>query len=185
MHSSNPQSPDIDNLHSANGFTLFAPPVSAPPIFPHGDCSGGQVSVQLNGAPLLDTPASTSSPSTSASTIPPASTSPPPSKSVLSGATGGSAEGRKISCEDIQLVSAQLHISILETWVSGSMGSPPTHEPGVEQVQNLIERCLQLYMNQRDVISTLQFQAKIEPGFTSLGPPTPHLPPPWHPEVHQ
>lgn len=50
----------------------------------------------------------------------------------------GSGEGRKISCEDIQLV------------------------------QNLIERCLQLYMNQSEVITTLQYQAKIEPGFTSL-----------------
>jgi hypothetical protein len=38
-----------------------------------------------------------------------------------------------------------------------------------EQVQNLIERCLQLYMNQSEVITTLQYQAKIEPGFTSLG----------------
>ncbi|CAM6083899.1 unnamed protein product [Calypogeia fissa] len=47
-------------------------------------------------------------------------------------------EGRKISCEDIQLV------------------------------QNLIERCLQLYMNQTEVITTLKYQAKIEPGFTSL-----------------
>lgn len=37
------------------------------------------------------------------------------------------------------------------------------------QVQNLIERCLQLYMNQSEVITTLQYQAKIEPGFTSLG----------------
>ena len=37
------------------------------------------------------------------------------------------------------------------------------------QVQNLIERCLQLYMSQREVVATLQFQAKIEPGFTRLG----------------
>jgi uncharacterized protein (TIGR01589 family) len=51
---------------------------------------------------------------------------------------GPNSEGRKISCEDIQLV------------------------------QNLIERCLQLYMNQNEVITTLQYQAKIEPGFTSL-----------------
>ncbi|CAM6089544.1 unnamed protein product [Calypogeia fissa] len=49
-----------------------------------------------------------------------------------------SSEGRKISCEDIQLV------------------------------QNLIERCLQLYMNQTEVITTLKYQAKIEPGFTGL-----------------
>lgn len=37
------------------------------------------------------------------------------------------------------------------------------------QVQNLIERCLQLYMNQREVVDTLLAQAKIEPGFTELG----------------
>lgn len=39
----------------------------------------------------------------------------------------------------------------------------------VTQVQNLIERCLQLYMTRKDVVSSLQLQAKIEPGFTSLG----------------
>ena len=37
------------------------------------------------------------------------------------------------------------------------------------QVQNLIERCLQLYMNQKEVVETLLEQAKIEPGFTELG----------------
>lgn len=37
------------------------------------------------------------------------------------------------------------------------------------QVQNLIERCLQLYMNQKEVVDTLSFQAKIEPSFTELG----------------
>lgn len=46
-------------------------------------------------------------------------------------------EGRRISCEDIQVV------------------------------QNLIERCLQLYMNRVEVINTL-LKAKIEPGFTGL-----------------
>ncbi|CAA3007685.1 Hypothetical predicted protein [Olea europaea subsp. europaea] len=35
-------------------------------------------------------------------------------------------------------------------------------------VQNLIERCLQLYMSQKEVVSTLLRQAKIEPGFTEL-----------------
>ncbi|KAH6818718.1 hypothetical protein C2S51_002321 [Perilla frutescens var. frutescens] len=47
-------------------------------------------------------------------------------------------EGRKVSLQDIQLV------------------------------QNLIERCLQLYMSQREVVNTLFNQAKIEPGFTEL-----------------
>ncbi|KAG8367835.1 hypothetical protein BUALT_Bualt16G0114000 [Buddleja alternifolia] len=38
----------------------------------------------------------------------------------------------------------------------------------IQLVQNLIERCLQLYMNQREVVSTLLTNAKIEPGFTEL-----------------
>ena len=37
------------------------------------------------------------------------------------------------------------------------------------QVQNLIERCLQLYMNRDEVVKTLLTRARIEPGFTSLG----------------
>ncbi|XP_006646859.1 uncharacterized protein LOC102704209 isoform X1 [Oryza brachyantha] len=38
----------------------------------------------------------------------------------------------------------------------------------IQLVQNLIERCLQLYMNQKEVVETLSFQAKIEPSFTEL-----------------
>ena len=38
----------------------------------------------------------------------------------------------------------------------------------IQLVQNLIERCLQMYMSQKEVVSTLQSQAKIEPGFTGL-----------------
>ncbi|XP_019261342.1 PREDICTED: uncharacterized protein LOC109239252 isoform X2 [Nicotiana attenuata] len=38
----------------------------------------------------------------------------------------------------------------------------------IQLVQNLIERCLQLYMNQEEVVKTLLHQAKIEPGFTEL-----------------
>ncbi|WOL05225.1 hypothetical protein Cni_G13952 [Canna indica] len=38
----------------------------------------------------------------------------------------------------------------------------------IQLVQNLIERCLQLYMNQKEVIDTLSMQAKIEPSFTQL-----------------
>lgn len=38
----------------------------------------------------------------------------------------------------------------------------------IQLVQNLIERCLQLYMNQKEVVDTLLDQAKIEPGFTEL-----------------
>nr|GLL47511.1 uncharacterized protein LOC109162050 [Ipomoea trifida] len=38
----------------------------------------------------------------------------------------------------------------------------------IQLVQNLIERCLQLYMTQKEVVRTLLDQAKIEPGFTEL-----------------
>ncbi|KAL3625576.1 hypothetical protein CASFOL_031030 [Castilleja foliolosa] len=38
----------------------------------------------------------------------------------------------------------------------------------IQLVQNLIERCLQLYMSESEVVSTLLVQAKIEPGFTQL-----------------
>nr|KJB46104.1 hypothetical protein B456_007G353400 [Gossypium raimondii] len=38
----------------------------------------------------------------------------------------------------------------------------------IQLVQNLIERCLQLYMTQKEVVETLLAQAKIEPGFTEL-----------------
>ncbi|KAG2655861.1 uncharacterized protein LOC120643153 isoform X1 [Panicum virgatum] len=38
----------------------------------------------------------------------------------------------------------------------------------IQLVQNLIERCLQLYMNQKEVVDTLSLQAKIEPSFTEL-----------------
>ena len=48
----------------------------------------------------------------------------------------------------------------------------------IQLVQNLIERCLQMYMSQREVVTTLNSQAKIEPGFTGLVwqvvPPHPH-----------
>ncbi|KAK9914432.1 hypothetical protein M0R45_038213 [Rubus argutus] len=38
----------------------------------------------------------------------------------------------------------------------------------IQVVQNLIERCLQLYMNRDEVVNTLLDRASIEPGFTNL-----------------
>ncbi|CAA2960868.1 Hypothetical predicted protein [Olea europaea subsp. europaea] len=38
----------------------------------------------------------------------------------------------------------------------------------IELVQNLIERCLQLYMNKDEVVKTLLNHARIDPGFTTL-----------------
>lgn len=53
----------------------------------------------------------------------------------------------------------------------GSMSSKEVRRVSrqdIQLVQNLIERCLQLYMNQKEVVNTLLTQAKIEPGFTEL-----------------
>ncbi|KAL1059968.1 hypothetical protein V6Z11_1Z138500 [Gossypium hirsutum] len=41
----------------------------------------------------------------------------------------------------------------------------------IELVQNLIERCLQLYMNRDEVVKTLLNRARIDPGFTTLANP--------------
>ncbi|KAG6411075.1 hypothetical protein SASPL_129149 [Salvia splendens] len=38
----------------------------------------------------------------------------------------------------------------------------------IQMVQTLIERCLQLYMSEKEVVNTLSHQAKIEPGFTEI-----------------
>lgn len=38
----------------------------------------------------------------------------------------------------------------------------------VRKVRNLIEGCLQLYMNQKEVVDTLSLEAKIEPSFTEF-----------------
>ncbi|KAL7239062.1 hypothetical protein ACSBR2_005039 [Camellia fascicularis] len=56
---------------------------------------------------------------------------------------------------------------------SGSI-STPSHDnrkvsrEDIELVQNLIERCLQLYMNRDEVVKTLLNRARIDPGFTTL-----------------
>lgn len=62
--------------------------------------------------------------------------------------------------------------------VASSSGAAPAPGPGsegrkvstadIQLVQNLIEKCLQMYLSQREVVSTLHQQAKIEPGFTQL-----------------
>ena len=50
----------------------------------------------------------------------------------------------------------------------GADGGRKVSTRDIQLVQNLIERCLQLYMSQREVVSTLHAQADIEPGFTGL-----------------
>ncbi|XP_057828147.1 uncharacterized protein LOC131039413 isoform X4 [Cryptomeria japonica] len=76
---------------------------------------------------------------------------------------------------------SQHQLSRQSQTLSGGSSTPPSSngEPrkisceDIQQVQNLIERCLQLYMNEREVINTLLNQAKIEPGFTGLVKHTP------------
>ncbi|KAE8720875.1 Detected protein of confused Function [Hibiscus syriacus] len=58
--------------------------------------------------------------------------------------SASSNNGRKVSCEDIELVGNR------------------------SVVQNLIERCLQLYMNRDEVVKTILTRARIDPGFTTL-----------------
>lgn len=41
----------------------------------------------------------------------------------------------------------------------------------IQLVQNLIERCLQSYYNEPEIIESLYMNDNIEPGFTSLGEP--------------
>ncbi|MED6180155.1 hypothetical protein PIB30_007666 [Stylosanthes scabra] len=47
-------------------------------------------------------------------------------------------------------------------------GGKKVSRQDIELVQNLIERCLQLYMNKDEVVKTLLTRAKIDPGFTTL-----------------
>ncbi|XP_010261589.1 PREDICTED: uncharacterized protein LOC104600377 [Nelumbo nucifera] len=49
-----------------------------------------------------------------------------------------------------------------------STDSKKVSREDIELVQNLIERCLQLYMNKDEVVKTLLNRARIEPGFTTL-----------------
>ncbi|XP_050154484.1 uncharacterized protein LOC126628740 [Malus sylvestris] len=51
--------------------------------------------------------------------------------------------------------------------ISSNKSTKVTRED-IEVVQNLIERCLRLYMNKNEVVDTLLDRARIEPGFTSL-----------------
>mmetsp|Transcript_25696 Transcript_25696/g.84584 ORF Transcript_25696/g.84584 Transcript_25696/m.84584 type:complete len:224 (+) Transcript_25696:1-672(+) len=56
--------------------------------------------------------------------------------------------------------------------VAEASGQPPQRRRitavDIALVQNLVERCLLLYMNEIEVVAILQQQAQIEPGFTRL-----------------
>mmetsp|Transcript_27726 Transcript_27726/g.70653 ORF Transcript_27726/g.70653 Transcript_27726/m.70653 type:complete len:417 (-) Transcript_27726:564-1814(-) len=65
-------------------------------------------------------------------------------------------------------VSARLQAKSEEAAQTKTSGGRSISAQDIQLVQNLIERCLQMYMPHKDVVQTLQNQAKIEPGFTSL-----------------
>eukprot|EP01018_Ginkgo_biloba_P039027 Gb_40500 [translate_table: standard] len=70
----------------------------------------------------------------------------------------------------------QQHLSRQSQTVSAGPSTPPSSTgearriscQDIQMVQNLIEQCLQLYMNQQEAVSFLLNKAKIEPGFTGL-----------------
>jgi uncharacterized protein (TIGR01589 family) len=80
------------------------------------------------------------------------------------------------TCDGIEKLDSREPTSLEDTVVSGrASASRKGEEPqntvstfDIQLVQSLVERCLQLYMNQREVLSILQQQAKIEPSFTAL-----------------
>ncbi|RWW20746.1 hypothetical protein GW17_00015127, partial [Ensete ventricosum] len=62
-------------------------------------------------------------------------------------------------------------------------GSASVASSNSRKVQNLIERCLQLYMNRGEVVRTLSSRARIEPGFTTLVLPQHPMPATFQPHV--
>ena len=89
-------------------------------------------------------------------------------------------DNRKVSREDIELVRRLAVLYSLASWMliyyqitslcsGGSKLFQLMKLDILLQVQNLIERCLQLYMTKGEVVRTLSTRARIEPGFTTLG----------------
>ncbi|OMP09212.1 hypothetical protein COLO4_05694 [Corchorus olitorius] len=71
---------------------------------------------------------------------------------------------KRVSRQDIQLMKLKPYREFKFPIANGEM----ERQSKESLVQNLIERCLQLYMTQKEVVDTLLAQAKIEPGFTEL-----------------
>lgn len=86
-------------------------------------------------------------------------------------ASAATNDSRKVSREDIELVRAtfSLQLTLLPQVLCCRLPSYCDVTHLLSQVQNLIERCLQLYMNRGEVVRTLSTRARIEPGFTTLG----------------
>ncbi|XP_050222606.1 uncharacterized protein LOC126672694 [Mercurialis annua] len=81
----------------------------------------------------------------------------------------GSSQSRepKFSTQSSHQLPSEQQNELPEMLGSSNNSRKVTRED-IEVVQNLIERCLQLYMNRNEVANILLHQARIEPGFTKL-----------------
>ncbi|CAA7023100.1 unnamed protein product [Microthlaspi erraticum] len=68
--------------------------------------------------------------------------------------------------KNIQSIEAPIQDAVSVS--ASSTDSRKVSRQDIELVQNLIERCLQLYMNRDEVVKTLLTRARIDPGFTTL-----------------
>ena len=57
----------------------------------------------------------------------------------------------------------------MEGATAGGAAPPKVNWEDIQLVQKLIERCLELYMSQQEIVTALKMQANIEPGLTNLG----------------
>ncbi|KAK7338051.1 hypothetical protein VNO77_18648 [Canavalia gladiata] len=71
-------------------------------------------------------------------------------------------------CEQPNNHTTDAPVTDLTSVSASSNDSKKVSRQDIELVQNLIERCLQLYMNKDEVVKTLLTRAKIDPGFTTL-----------------
>ncbi|XP_006654155.1 uncharacterized protein LOC102701914 [Oryza brachyantha] len=74
----------------------------------------------------------------------------------------------EVKAEQPNTVATDVHLGDSDSLSAASNDNKRVSREDIELVQNLIERCLQLYMNRGEVVRTLSTRARIEPGFTTL-----------------
>lgn len=85
--------------------------------------------------------------------------------------------GKEVSAAGYAAAAASAAGGGMEDRLSGQHGASPAASQGddrqiscedIQRVQNLIEKCLELYMTQDEVVNTLKSEASIQPRFTTL-----------------
>ncbi|KAG0463951.1 hypothetical protein HPP92_019595 [Vanilla planifolia] len=91
-------------------------------------------------------------------------------KSTQDSPRGAEAQPPLQESQDNQLYNGGKEVNVAESNSISAANSDnrKVSREDIELVQNLIERCLQLYMNRGEVVRTLSSRARIEPGFTTL-----------------